>query len=488
MSGQPSDLQARIGELFARWIPSQRWFAGKGREATVTARLLADRVAHDSPAQIWLADFAYVDGTTETYQVPIVRYGEFVDALGHVFIGALEHDDTPTQFLYDALHDKAVTNSWLISIRDNATVGPVRYVRTTADELDIDAPSLALTGEQSNTSLVFGDTAILKVFRRLEHGENPDIEIHRALLTIDGRHVAQILGYVEVLEHAAGGAAQDAEPISLAMLQRYLPTASDGWELAKISVRDLMAEADLHAAEAGGDFAGEARRLGAATAEVHADLARAFGVVAMDRDTLRQTADTMLRRLDAALPVVAELDSAAPALREAYEAIATLPAHTIAAQRVHGDLHLGQTLRTARGWVMLDFEGEPARGIAERRTPDSPVRDVAGMLRSFDYVASHQLIDSPSAPQSAYRAAEWATRNRDAFCDGYREASGDDIDPVLLRAYEADKAVYEAVYEARNRPNWLGVPLASLARLAPNSHTHRDSRRDPATDQSQEPS
>jgi maltokinase len=316
-----------------------------------------------------------------------------------------------------------------------------------------------LSAEQSNTSLVYGDVAILKVFRRLEPGLNPDIEIHAALGERGSRHVAKLLGDVN--------AELESQTWSLAMLQEFMTTATDGWQLATSSVRDLMAEGDLHAEEAGGDFAAEAHRLGVSTAEVHADLAAAFGTTVLGKAELAERAAAMTARLKAALAEVPELAEVADGLREAYAEFGDLPDQVVA-QRVHGDLHLGQVLRTSHRWVILDFEGEPAKTISDRQAKDSPIRDVAGMLRSFDYAARHQLIDMGSTPQSEFRAAEWAERNRSAFCAGYAEGGGQDPKEaaVLLRAFEADKAVYESVYEARNRPHWLPIPLASLHRLA----------------------
>lgn len=449
-----------VSRVLQDWLGHQRWFAGKSRESSVQARLLATLGDQPHPVQIWLADVRYAEGV-EHYQVPLVLRTETVDQLSHALVGSVsDADGGPPIELYDALHDKEVTGLWLQAMAQQSTVDGVSFARVVEpEEIPVREWSLALSTEQSNTSLVYGDVAILKVFRRLEAGLNPDIEIHAALGDRGGRHVAKLMGYVT--------AEVDSATWSLAMLQEFMTTASDGWQLATSSVRDLMAEADLHAEEAGGDFAAEAHRLGVSTAEVHADLAAAFGITELDQAELADRAGAMNARLTAALAEVPELSEVADGLRQAYTEFGELPGKVLA-QRVHGDLHLGQVLRTSHRWVILDFEGEPAKTISDRQAPDSPIRDVAGMLRSFDYAARHQLIDIGSTPQSEFRAAEWAERNRTAFCAGYAQAGGQDPREaaVLLRAFEADKAVYESVYEARNRPNWLPIPLASLHRLA----------------------
>jgi maltokinase len=216
----------------------------------------------------------------------------------------------------------------------------------------------------------------------------------------------------------------------------------------------------------GGDFAADSERLGAATASVHKDMAAVLPTEPADRQWYATVARQMNERLAAAIEIVPQLAEHAEGLRQVYAAVAGSTEAAVR-QRVHGDLHLGQVLRTATGWIVLDFEGEPARPLASRRELDSPLRDVAGMLRSFDYAARHMLVEQPDDSQRAYRANEWAERNRAAYCAGYSEASG--LDPCggspLLRAFEADKAVYECVYEARNRPHWLMIPLDSLSRL-----------------------
>ncbi|SDJ29518.1 maltokinase [Frankineae bacterium MT45] len=481
--------ERELAPLLAAWAPEQRWFAGKGREAEFSVQHLAN--LSDEPVQVAIytltaqyqpttdhdtaAEQLVVAGETlliepedvEVYQVPLAIYTEPAGHLEHALIGVLTGDGTVTAgsggragWVYDALQDKDVTGLWMEGIRDSRVSGPLRFERFTEDDLPMEEPSLALTGEQSNTSLVYGGSAILKVFRRLEPGINPDIEVHRSLTELGAHNIAPLFG-------SMSAQIGDGE-VSLAMLQEFMRTASDGWELAKTSVRDLMAEADLHASEAGGDFAGEAERLGAATAAVHSDLADAFGTAMMSSDDVRGLATSMHRRLDAALRIVPQLGEVETGLRATFDAFrAEADGLTVSTQRIHGDLHLGQALRTAQRWILLDFEGEPAASLPARRAFDSPLRDLAGMMRSFDYAARYQLVDAGQVAQLEYRAVEWAERNRSAFCDGYAEASGHDPrdQEALMRGYEADKAVYEAVYETRNRPSWLVVPLASLARL-----------------------
>jgi maltokinase len=250
------------------------------------------------------------------------------------------------------------------------------------------------------------------------------------------------------------------------MLQQFLRTATEGWAFALASVRNLFAEADLHPDEVGGDFAAEAHRLGVAVAEVHAVLREEFPTGPLDPAA---TAAAMHARLDQTIETVPEVADVADAAREAFDRLASTTGPATA-QRVHGDLHLGQTLRTSRGWKLVDFEGEPAKPLAERVLPDSPWRDVAGMLRSFDYAArtvQRDLdLDEDGDSQIAYRGTEWVARNREAFLAGYAEATRPltDDDLAMVAAYELDKAVYEVGYEARNRPAWLAIPLAALAR------------------------
>ena len=470
-----------------RYIGQARWFGGKGREHTVTDVRRAGRLSPAAPADhpqpcvgIELVTVEYT-GTRdhEVYQVPLAYYGEEQERLEHAYVGSWEDPDLGEVHAYDALHDRAATSLWLEAFVEERADDELAFPRLPGHELDLTAHSTLFSGEQSNSSVAFGEDSLMKVFRKVTPGHNPDIEIHEALTRAETEHVAALYGWVEI------PGAGDEPPIQLAMLQEFLRTASDGWDLALASVRDLYAEADLHADEVGGDFGSESHRLGVATGQVHDALASSFPTTEWGADDLRALADAMRDRLDAALEVVPQLAPHADALREIYAAVERI-SDTVLVQRVHGDFHLGQTLRTTRGWRIVDFEGEPAKPLADRVLPDSPWRDVAGMLRSLDY-AAHAVeadveVDEEGRKQIAYRAAEWAQRNQEKFLEGYVEVSGrtasGGISPeqhLLVAAYQADKAVYETVYEARNRPSWITIPLGAIARLAESAAQEEES-------------
>jgi maltokinase len=460
------------GLQLADYLGHQRWFAGKGRSWQVTGSSTLGRLREVSPGvsgvRVDVVQVTYDDGDTETYQLPLASYDQPADHLSHAFVGEETGPDGSTHFVYDALHDKESTGLWVEGIADERSVPGLTFHREpSVDELPPGGPSIVVGVEQSNTSLIFGDSLILKVFRKVSPGVNPDIEMHSALAAAGSTHIASPLGWLQGTWSDADGADGADVTASLAMAQVFLKGATDGWELALTSVRDLYAEADLHADEVGGDFAGEAQRLGEATAEVHAALAEALPSAQLEVKELVSLTDGMRARLDRAAADVPELAPFADALRAAYDDVAALQ-DPVFVQRVHGDFHLGQVMRTLDGWKLLDFEGEPARPLSERRHLESPLKDVAGMLRSFDYAARSVLADHPNDAQRAYRAAEWAERNRSAFLDGYARAAGRDPreQPVLLRAFETDKAVYEVLYEARNRPTWLQIPMAAIHRLA----------------------
>jgi maltokinase len=459
-----------VNEELRSWIAEARWFGGKGRDWELTAVRRVGELP-DAPdglrVTIELAEVTYGGDAsdTELYQLPLAYYREPQDRLAHALVGEWHDEELGHAYVYDAVHDRESMALWLRAFAAPPTStarGLLDFHSLAGHDLDLEAHSTLFSGEQSNSSVAFGEDALMKVFRKVTPGVNPDIAIHQVLTEAGSTHVAALYGWLDLVDDETN------TTIQLAMLQQFLRTASDGWDLALASVRNLFAEADLHADEVGGDFAGEAARLGVALAEVHDDLAEHFPLEQRDAAVVEGLATAMEQRLTAAIDVVPDLAVHEAALRETYGRLRGLD--HIDVQQVHGDLHLGQTLRTSKGWKIVDFEGEPAKPLAERLKPDSAWRDVAGMMRSFDYAPRVVALtsggyDAEESDQRAYRAAEWSARNRTAFLDAYTSSRGVEADrnaQVLLDAYLADKVVYEAVYEARNRPGWLSIPLAAL--------------------------
>ncbi|WP_208430962.1 maltokinase N-terminal cap-like domain-containing protein [Aeromicrobium yanjiei] len=453
------ELVAQLTDEVAAWLPSQRWFAGKDRPISAVRPLSWSTLLDGDPLLLHVVVEVEQGDRREAYQLLIgSRQAELPDVPHSASIG-LESGLT----CYEASGDADLTSCLLDFMSEGKVVDGLTFEHEPDAELATGLRAHPITSEQSNTSLVYGNQYILKLFRKLTPGVNKDLMLHRALREVGCRHIAEPLGSIS--------GELDGGPTTIGMLQRFMPDAVDGWVMATTSVRDYMAEG-LPPEELGGDFAGEAARLGAAIATVHADLARALGVEDGDQDDLDRTVQAMLARLDRVAASVPELVPYVPRLRTAFEKVAQISG-AVPVQYVHGDLHLGQVLRTLNGWLVLDFEGEPAASFAERAALRSTLRDVAGMLRSFDYAAQQLLVGQPEDPNDTERAMAWSTRNRDAFCDGYARVAGRDPrdQSDLLRALELDKAVYEVGYEHANRPDWLTVPLSSIARLMTDEGT-----------------
>ncbi|MEU5539277.1 maltokinase [Streptomyces sp. NPDC020362] len=436
--------------LLRDWLPRQRWFAGKGRPVTGFTPLAATELLPCS-GRLGLYHLLLrvhqppVPGAPphpgDCYQLLIGVREVLPPRLAPALIGHVAHGPLAGRTVYEALYDPRPAEVLLEALRTRARIGGLRFERDPDQEIRDGLVARLMTAEQSNSSIVYGDTFILKLLRRVVPGVNPDLEIPLALARAGCARVPAPTAWLR--------AELDGQPYTLAVLQPFVSGASDGWELA---LRELAK---------GEDFVAEARALGRATAEVHTALARALPTVTLGQAQLRQLVDGMTGRLEAAVQAVPALRPYESGLRSAFTALAgpVAEGRTWTAQRIHGDLHLGQCLRSASGqWSLIDFEGEPVRPLAERRMPQPAVRDIAGMLRSFDYAARSA---SPPAPR-------WAHGCRAAYCAGYAEITGRDprTDAMLLRAYETDKAVYEVVYEARHRPDWLPVPLSAVRRLS----------------------
>src|SRR3954471_2494968 len=303
-------------DLLREWMPHQRWFGGKGREWADVAES-GFFLERESPVlSVHRLEVSYVDGGRETYLIPVAWHDHPSDDLQHAFIGAVTFEGREL-YGYDAMRDRDATVPWLQHLVAASTVGPMHFHPAGVTYIPEGLPGDIVSGEQSNTSLIFGDEAILKLFRRLEPGRNPDVEVHDALRRTENQHIAPLLGYVEIDDVDPA-----RPPATAAMLQRFVPNASDGWRLATASVRDLYAEGDLHADEVGGDFAAESERLGAAPASVHSDLAKVLPTEPARDDWYAAAAGQMNKRLTAAIEVVPQLAEHADGLRALYAAVA----------------------------------------------------------------------------------------------------------------------------------------------------------------------
>jgi maltokinase len=451
-------LANQLEPALARWLPTQRWFGGKGRsiawvELVRTVEVL-DRLDHGGPLGVLaLARVRFADGRPELYQVPLgLREAAVPEPIATV-AGLAVYDGTTDPVITTELLCMMSRDEW----RDGVHFGPERSGGH-AFAIRLGMPVRPLGAEQSNTSVVFGERFVLKLFRRLAPGINPDLELHRALHAGHSQHVAPLLGAVET-EH-------DGEPLTLGMLSSFAAGATDGWDLATTDLRDR-----LGGAETGMDVEAEAGRLGQVVAEVHAQLAAALGGARMTRVDAAVLSEGMQDRFAAA---VRDVPALAQHLHAACTVFRAADAAGQAVHRIHGDLHLGQVLRTPNRWLLVDFEGEPAAPLAERVVPQSPLRDVAGMLRSFDYAAATELRTHTGPEHSRARATarDWLSRARAGFLHGYGESAG--VDPAghaaLLAAYELDKAVYEVRYETRHRPHLAELPLAAVRRLTGKPH------------------
>jgi len=442
------------------WIVVQRWFASKAREVAHLNVLEAVPLRAEPPLLVLaLVEAVFSPGTHETYQLPI---GLRPAAEGWKERVILE---TGGWTVYDGLADPALGRELLHRMRCESEL-TVEEGLLGFHWADVAAFSLGGTVdvrpvgvEQSNSSIVYGEELILKAFRRVEPGENPELELLRFLSGRGFPHIAPLAGWYDF-----EGRLVDA---TLGILQHYLAGAQDGWELAL----DELASDPERLLE-------RLRDLGGVTGDLHAALGSDAGDPAFSPDEpsteslslLTATVDEQIERVFVELPDTEALAPIAGRGQDVRERLQLL-SHIGAGGKVirtHGDFHLGQTMLTPdRGWVVLDFEGEPARSLPERRLKRSPLRDVAGMLRSFSYAAAgSEILRGHPAPEG------WEGRARTAFLEGYRAhvdpallPPGEQAMGQLLTVFELEKAIYELRYELNNRPDWVPIPVAGIARL-----------------------
>lgn len=456
----------------AAYLARQRWFAGS--EVPTDIRIVVEELRRPAwPALLWLL----VDADGARYQVvlgmsPAGSAPDFLKGHDDQVLGEFETSFGPA-VVYDAVIDPELAIFTLGQVAPGEVVEHVRPIAV----------------EQSNSSLVFDERLIMKLFRRIHPGPNPEIEVTTALDRAGFSWVAPPLATATYHEHAP----MDAPDVDggvlagqhdLALVQPFLNGGVDAWALALTSLRGFFADHDTQSMpvidaddpppdpdQVGGDFAADSARLGGTTAAMHVALADALGRRPADPMEWAASVESRLNEDLGHLEHRPDADQAAASrLFDKVRALAD-PGSTI---RVHGDLHLGQMMRTDAGWFVLDFEGEPARPLDERRRFWSPLRDVAGMCRSFHYASMLALDEQGSIGSSLQEAAAtWEKRNRAAFLRGYREGvaghgllpSDPEAERIVLAAHELERALYELAYEQAYRPAWVAVPLAGIKRI-----------------------
>ena len=427
-------------QTLIEFVREQRWFGSKSRQVSHASVIDRAMLRDTDPAlELQLVEVRFDTGTHETYQL-------LVD-------GGLDALSDPQQ-VRELVH-MIRSGSKLPADDGIVEFGAVEGLAGLGQEL---REARSVGAEQTNTSIVFDEELILKVFRRLEAGINPELELLRFLTERDFENIAQLAGW-----YAYSGRPMDA---TLGILQQFISDGLDGFALALDSMAD-----DSEA------FLGSLHRLGEATAQMHtllgSDLSDpTFAPESPSSESLgllTATIDDEIESLWFELPEdsedVAPIRGRGEEVRDRLR-LWTQVGGTGKVIRHHGDFHLGQTLWASDHWVIIDFEGEPARSLPERRRKRSPLRDVAGMLRSFSYAASAaQLLRGIEPPPG------WEAKARAEFLAGYRSTIDPSLVPSgaaldkLLAVFELEKAVYELRYELNHRPDWLRIPVEGIRRM-----------------------
>ncbi len=460
MTDLTAGLTAAVPELLAAWLPAQRWYPAKGSTVELRSAGGFRLSGPDTAVGLEVHYIAVDDGTrVQVLQVPLSFRPAPLPGAGTALAAQIDDPQLGHRWIYDAPHDPAFVAAWLdlLSGYSAVTEGTATAFSspTFRDSRSRDGSvrSRVLRSEQSNTSVVVqnGDKpVIIKFFRVLGDGVNPDVEVGAALTAAGCSDVPALHGWATGTWAAESGPAEG----NLAVMHEFIPGSQDVWGMA------------LAAARADEDFTAQAHAIGEATANVHRSLLSSMGGRAATGAEREEFIEAIVSRIRwawshaAALvgPYEDRLNSVIARLREVRE----LPA----LQRIHGDLHLGQLLHAGESggerWLILDFEGEPLRPVAERNRPDVPLRDVVGMLRSFDYAAATAGDDGTETGTG--RTGAWARAVCTAFVAGYQSLNQGAIetDSALFRALWLDKALYEVVYEHRNRPSWTHVPVRAV--------------------------